>query len=576
MRLNLSFLNFFDNVGKAALAAVEDEVEWFCLPAGKHLFAENDPADAFYLVRSGALAAFRDGPMGRPNLIGYIRAGEPVGEMSLLEERPHSATVYAMRDSEIVRLPKASFDRLADKHPSLMRELSKMMLRRLRSGPLRGGSEPRIFTLISTSPTVDLDFRARALQDALSEIGVTSAIAGDECADWPGPKLDQFEASHDLVILTARLGDPAWARRAMARADRTWLLARSDARPSRPILPPDKTPATTLKLLDVVLLHHEGVTQAARPKDWADASDAARVFHWRQGSKDDIQRLARTLAGRSIGLVLSGGGARAYAHIGAVRAFTEMGIPFDFIGGASMGAIVGAGVALDWSQEELVDRIHEAFVASNPLSDWQLPVVSLARGAKVDARLKKHFGEVDIADMKRPYFCVSSNLSNGTPRVHRSGLLREGLRASIALPGILPPVVDGEDLLVDGAVFTNFPSEQMRAFHRGANIGSDVTRARGVDPQDFVDPPSFYGWVRKHGFGEPPPIASLLMRAATAGTMVSKHAEFLDAVDLVALPETDTDLREWKRFHDTIESGYAAAMKAVDSMDDEVRTRLGL
>ena len=576
MRLNLSFLNFFDNVGKAALAAVEDEVEWFCLPAGKHLFAENDPADAFYLVRSGALAAFRDGPMGRPNLIGYIRAGEPVGEMSLLEERPHSATVYAMRDSEIVRLPKASFDRLADKHPSLMRELSKMMLRRLRSGPLRGGSEPRIFALVSTSPTVDLDFRARALQDALSEIGVTSAIAGDECADWPGPKLDQFEASHDLVILTARLGDPAWARRAMARADRTWLLARSDARPSRPILPPDKTPATTLKLLDVVLLHHEGVTQAARPKDWADASDAARVFHWRQGSKDDIQRLARTLAGRSIGLVLSGGGARAYAHIGAVRAFTEMGIPFDFIGGASMGAIVGAGVALDWSQEELVDRIHEAFVASNPLSDWQLPVVSLARGAKVDARLKKHFGEVDIVDMKRPYFCVSSNLSNGTPRVHRSGLLREGLRASIALPGILPPVVDGEDLLVDGAVFTNFPSEQMRAFHRGANIGSDVTRARGVDPQDFVDPPSFYGWVRKHGFGEPPPIASLLMRAATAGTMVSKHAEFLDAVDLVALPETDTDLREWKRFHDTIESGYAAAMKAVDSMDDEVRTRLGL
>ncbi|MEE2567251.1 patatin-like phospholipase family protein [Hyphobacterium marinum] len=576
MRLNLSFLNFFDHVGKAALAAVEDEVEWFCLPAGSLLFAENDPADAFYLVRSGALAAFRDGAMGRPNLIGYIRAGEPVGEMSLLEERPHSASVYAMRDSEIVRLPKASFERLTDKHPSLMRELSKMMLRRLRTGPLRGGSEPRVFALVSTSPTVDLDYRAHALKDAMAELGVTCAVAGDECADWPGTKLDEFEASHDLVFLTARLGDPQWARRAMGRADRVWLLARADARPSLPLLPDDPTPAAKLKLLDVVLIHHQGVARAVQPREWADAAGATRLFHWRQGSTADISRLARTLAGRSVGLVLSGGGARAYAHIGAVRAFAEAGIPFDFIGGASMGAIIGAGVGLEWSQEELVDRVHEAFVASNPLSDWRLPVVSLAAGNKVDARLERHFGDVDIADMSRPFFCVSSNLSNGLPRVHRSGLLRAALRASIALPGILPPVVDGDDLLVDGAVFTNFPSEQMRAFHRGANIGSDVTRARGVDPADFVDPPSFFGWVRRHGFGDPPPIASLLMRAATAGTMVSKHAEFLDAADLVALPETDTDLREWKRFHDTIESGYDAAMRAVEAMDDELRARLGL
>tara|TARA_R110002073_G_scaffold76656_30_gene186127 strand:- start:2891 stop:4621 length:1731 start_codon:yes stop_codon:yes gene_type:complete len=576
MRLNLSFLNFFDHVGKAALAAVEDEVEWFCLPAGQILFAENDPADAFYLVRSGALAAFRDGAMGRPNLIGYIRAGEPVGEMSLLEERPHSASVYAMRDSEIVRLPKASFERLTDKHPSLMRELSKMMLRRLRTGPQRGGSEPRVFAMISTSPTVDLEYRASALQDALTAMGVTSAIAGDECADWPGTKLEEFEASHDLVILTARLGDHVWARRAMGRADRVWLLARADARPSLPLLPEDASPAAKLKLLDVVLIHHEGVARAVQPREWADAAAAARLFHWRQGSTADVKRLARTLAGQSVGLVLSGGGARAYAHIGAVRAFAEAGLPFDFIGGASMGAIIGAGVGLDWTQEELVDRVHQAFVSSNPLSDWRLPVVSLTSGHKVDERLKRHFGEIDIADMYRPFFCVSSNLSTGQPKVHRSGLLRDALRASIALPGILPPVVEGDDLLVDGAVFTNFPSEQMRAFHRGPNIGADVTRARGVDPQDFVDPPSFFGWVRRHGLGEPPPIASLLMRAATAGTMVGKHAEFLDAVDLVALPETDTDLREWKLFHNTIDAGYVAAMRAMDEMDDAVRVRLGL
>lgn len=576
MAMNLSFLGFFDDIGKTALKAVEHEVEWFCLPAGHMLFAEGEPSDAFYLLRSGALAAFRDGAMGRPNLLGYIRAGEPVGEMSMLEERPHSASVYAMRDSEIVRLPTASFERMAEQHPSLMRELSKMMLRRLRSGPQRGGSEPKVFALISCSPTIDLEFRAKELQTALARIGVTCAIVGDEAADWQGPKLDAYERDHHVVLLTARLGDSNWARRAMGRADRVWLLARGDARPSVPLLPDDPSPAARLKLLDVVLVHDGGKSPASRPQDWADAAEAARVFHWRQERDDDLARLARTLAGRSVGLVLSGGGARAYAHIGAVAAFRNAGMQFDFIGGASMGAVIAAGVALEWTQEELVDRVREAFVLSNPLGDWQLPVISLARGKRVDDRLKEHFGDIEISDLARPFFCVSSNLSNGRPFVHRRGRLRDALRSTIAIPGILPPVIDGENVLVDGAVFTNFPSEQMKAFHRGVSAGSDVTRARGVNPDDFRDPPGFFGWIRKNGFNELPPIASLLMRSATAGVMVGQHQAFREAVDLLVLPDTETDLRQWKQFDETIESGRRAAEFAISGLSRDELDAFGI
>lgn len=576
MVLNLSFLGFFDDVGKSALKAVEHEVEWFCLPAGHMLFAEGEPSDAFYLLRSGALAAFRDGAMGRPNLLGYIRAGEPVGEMSMLEERPHSASVYAMRDSEIVRLPTASFERLADKHASLMRELSKMMLRRLRSGPQRGGSEPKVFALVSCSPTIDLEYRAQELQTALARIGVTSAIVGDEAADWQGPRLDELERDHHVVILAARLGDTNWARRAMGRADRVWLLARGDARPSTPLLPDDPSPAARLKLLDVVLVHHGGDRRASRPQEWADAAEAARVFHWRQERPDDLKRLARTLAGRSVGLVLSGGGARAYAHIGAIDVFRKAGIEFDFIGGASMGAIIAAGVALEWSQEELVERVNDAFVSSNPLGDWHLPVISLARGKRVDERLKEHFGEVEISDLARPYFCVSSNLSTGKPFIHRRGRLRDALRASIAIPGILPPVIDGRNVLVDGAVFTNFPSEQMKAFHRGVSAGVDVTRATGVNPDDFRDAPGFLGWIRQNGFNELPPIASLLMRSATAGVMVGQHQSFREVVDLLVLPDTETDLRQWKRFEETIDAGRLAAEFALSELSRDELDSFGL
>lgn len=576
MALNLSFLPFLNRIEKSVLDAVEHEVEWFCLPAGQLLFREGDDADAFYLVRSGALAAFRDGSLGRPDLIGYIRAGEPVGEMSLLDETPHSASVYALRDSELIRLPKASFERLTSKHASLMRELSRMMLTRLRGPRRSAGSEPRVFALIATSPTIDLDYRARELKTALEQMGSTCAIADESCADWSAAQLDRLEQEHDIVLQVARFADPAWARRAMGRADRVWLFARADARPSTPLLPDDPSPAMRLKLLDVILLHPGGVTAASRPQEWADASDAARVLHWRQDEHAaDTARLARTLSGRSVGLVVSGGGARAYAHLGAIRALREAGMPFDFVGGASMGAIIAAGIALDWDDDELEWRIRKAFVESNPLDDWTLPVISLTRGAKVDRRLKEHFGDVEIAELVRPYFCLSSNLASGRAHVHRSGRLRDALRASIAIPGLLPPVVVHGQILVDGAVFTNFPAREMRAFHRGAVVGIDVTRSQGLNPDDFIDPPSFFGWVRRHGFKAPPPIASLLMRAATVG-VADHHDRGREAADLLILPDTPVDIRQWDRFDDVVAAGYEAAQDMLAGITDEMRGRLGL
>ncbi|MFW5661639.1 MAG: patatin-like phospholipase family protein [Oceanicaulis sp.] len=562
MDLKLGFLPFLNRVEKAALKAVESEVEWFCLPAGSTLFEEGEPADAFYLVRSGALAAFRTGADGRPELVGHIRKGEPIVEMALVEDRKHSASVYALRDCELVRLPKHAFDRLTRKHASLMHELARMMLFRLRGGSLNQRAEPKVFALISTSPTIDLDFRTVELKAALKALGVRAAVLGYEVQDAPSRKLDQIEAEHDVVLLHARLADAGWARRAMGRADRIWLMARADARPSTPLMPDDPSPAARLKLIDVVMVHDGGDRRAASPEDWVDAADAARCFHWRQGREDDVRHLARTMSGRSIGLVLSGGGSRAYAHMGAIRAFRDAGIEFDFFGGSSMGGIIAAGAAMGWDDDELESRMRDAFVTSNPLSDWTLPVVSLMRGKRVDRRLAEHFGETAINDLARPFFCVSSNLSDAAVKVHRTGLVREALRASIAIPGLLPPVVRRGDVLVDGAVFNNFPVEQMKAFHRGVNLGCDVTRTNTINPADFVDPPGFFGWVFRHGLSEAPPIASLLMRAATVGAM-EQHVQFRAQADLLVLPELELDMRDWARFDDAVEAGHRAAVEVL-------------
>jgi NTE family protein len=256
--------------------------------------------------------------------------------------------------------------------------------------------------------------------------------------------------------------------------------------------------------------------KAATTNEWRTACDAARLFHWRGLEDEDAARLARVIARRSIGLVLSGGGARAYAHIGVVRALREAGLPFDIIGGTSMGAIVAACVAMGWDNDEIEFRIRKSFVETNPLGDYVLPVVGLVRGRRVEDRLREHFGEALIEDLGIPFFAISTDLVAGDVRVHRGGSLRKALRASISLPGILPPVIDGDQgLLVDGAVLKNFPVDILRDLHRGPIIGVDVARRDGIDLEDFRDPPGFFGWIAAHGFQAAPPIASVLMRAAT-------------------------------------------------------------
>jgi NTE family protein len=240
----------------------------------------------------------------------------------------------------------------------------------------------------------------------------------------------------------------------------------------------------------------------------------------------------------------------------------EANCPIDFIGGASMGAIVGAGLALGWSDDELDRRIRKAFVETNPLSDYRLPVVGLVKGHKVDARLKEHFEDHLIEDLHKPFFAVSTNLTQGTFQVHTQGLLRDALRATISLRGILPPVVSDHQVLVDGAVLNNFPVDVMREVHRGRIIGVDVAAApEGLSADDFINPPGFFGWTMKHGLKTAPPIANLLMRAATVSINPNLHRSITDI--LIAPELAGVELRDWKKYDATVEEGYESMKQAL-------------
>ncbi len=546
------------------IAEFHEATVWYTAPAGWPILRVGEPADGMCFLLTGSLGAFRPTGEGGHALLGYIRPGEPVGEMALVAGEAHSASVFAMRDSELLWLSPERFEALVDAYPKLMQALARLMLTRARAH-VRGNprAEPKVYALIATSPTIDFGLRARTLQTALRRLGQRVAIVGEEGERMGSAWFDALERDNDVVLLTSPIADTAWFRSCIRQADRIWLLARADARPSIPLLPDQEpSPARQFRLVDVVLLHHGMDRKAATTQEWSDAADAARLFHWRGLDDADCARLARVMAGRAVGLVLSGGGARAYAHIGVVRALREAGIPFDITGGTSMGAIVAACVAMGWDDDEIEWRIRKAFVDTNPLGDYVLPVVALTRGRRVEERLQEHFGEVLIEDLPTPYFAVSTNLASGGVRVHRSGLLRKALRATISLPGILPPVADGaHGLLVDGAVLKNFPVDILKDLHRGPIIGVDVARRDGIDVEDFRDPPGFFGWVAAHGWQAPPPVVSLLMRAAT---LAVDPWEGRAGADMLIAPDmADLDMREWKRFDETVAAGYEAAVRAL-------------
>jgi NTE family protein len=221
---------------------------------------------------------------------------------------------------------------------------------------------------------------------------------------------------------------------------------------------------------------------------------------------------------------------------------------------------------MGWDDAEMSERIAKAFVETSPLDDIALPFIAMTHGAKVDQRLAENFDHRDIADLWLPFFCVSSNLTTGGYQLHRRGSLVRAVRASISLPGILPPVTHDTSVLVDGAVVKNFPVDIMRAQQIGPIVGVDVSRGRSIDADDVKLPPSLWNWFASGDWRRGPPIVSLLMRAATVHS-AAEIAASRQATDLLILPDVDAiEIRNWKAFEPAVETGYRAASEALEKL----------
>jgi predicted acylesterase/phospholipase RssA len=388
------------------------------------------------------------------------------------------------------------------------------------------------------------------------------------------PRLAEFmhEAyiANDHVLLETDQQMTPWSRRALRQADRVVVVM--SATPDRDELA--RLDAVVDALADLThvrrmlaVLHPVGASRPVGTAELLRRAGADEAVHLRAGSTEDLGRLARLASGHGVGLVLSGGGARGFAHLGAYRALRECGVPIDRVAGCSIGAPMAGAIALGLEGDELLDVAEEQF---RKLLDYTLPIVALLKGKRITENIDAYFSSWDIEDLWLPFYCVSTNLTTSSLQVHRHGSASTAIRASVAIPGVLPPVPYEGDLLVDGGVLNNLPVEPMRADGTiDTVIAVDVAPASGPRAHGTFGL-SISGWraladkVRRRR-GAYPSVSAVLLRSMLAGSVRNQRdvlsGQMIDLLVSMRLP--GIGLLEFERTREVAAKGYDSALPVI-------------
>lgn len=575
----------FGELDAATLALLREQLAWVEVAGGQTLMQQGEPGDSMYLSVSGRLRAYVSSDGEAPRMVRELGRGEVIGEMSLYTAAPRSATVVAIRDSLLVRLDKAQFLQLIERQPGVGIALTRQIVHRLQTEHAAAPhAVPVVQTLLPITAGIDVAGFAQGLAAELGRFGrvrvvdvaaVEAAVGGGVAARYREVSLwlDEVESAHDFVLLLADEAPTPWTHCCCRHADEVLLLADAQAAPdvhaSETQCLVQRPPRT--EAAEILVLLHAADTPAPRgTAAWLARRPLADHFHVRPALARDMARLARLQARRGIGLVLAGGGARGFSHLGLLRALQQHGVEIDCVGGTSMGSVMAALVASDQPLQRVMDVARAAFRRS-PTGDYNLlPLISLIRGARLRASLEQALGQLvgagaGIEDLWKPFYCIATNYSQASEALLTQGRLERALRASTAIPGALPPVVVDGDLLCDGGSFNNFPVDVMRA-RRGIGrvIGADLGlhKARKLDIDEVPGP-----WALLRDRLRPRgrrryrlPALSAYLLNVTILYSSSRRRAARAACDVYFNPPLErVGLLAWQRFDAIVEQGRAHA-----------------
>jgi NTE family protein len=536
------------------LGQLAGQVREIRVAAGDWIMHEGDAADSLFILRSGRVDVIDEEPP--ETLIRVLRRGDVLGELALLRQGTRSASARARRDTELLELGRAAFEALIQEAPSFALGLTRAMGAQLAASrtPVVAATPPRTIAVVGLDEAAPVAEAAETVAAALAEHGSVARLGEGELT-----AIAQAEGDADRVILRGGPGPgDQWTDLCVREAD--VVIALSTGGLDRAWWPR----TTALQGCELVVFGPavpSGALDALQPREVQVIVEASR-------RRSALEATARRLAGRSLGVVLSGGGARAFAHLGVLEELGAAGLRFDRVAGVSLGSLVAAAAAAGFTSEDMYDAFKRNFADTNPSNDFVPPAYSLIRGAKARRLIANEFGERRIEELPGRFFCLSSDLIAREGVVHRTGRVADAVYASMALPGVFPPVAtpDGR-LLVDGGVLDNLPVATMARTGEGPVIAVDVTGRMGQLKRRRRSGLARLGRSARRALtgseAEIPRLGETIVRTVTVGSIDTVAAARLHA-DLVITPQVDgVGLMEFDALARVRELGRQAAREAL-------------
>lgn len=451
---------------------------------GETLIAAGALPDRLFIVLHGR---FRVEPLHKSGSSQIISRDGIIGAAAFLSGKAVQQTVTASRDSTVLQLERAAFDRIAAACPETFLAILRQFMHDLGEPAAPKLTVPasetqRIVTVVQAGGEQVPPGFWSALRRALEHAGATVVDAGDISRRFGQEAIDRQHLAEMLNGLASEGGplvcltDPTltgWTERAIAQADEVIIAARGPA----PVGELSDIERAVLGLHEVrnlrlVRVHDHRTPTTAGTADWLARIDAFMSHHVALEDQADFLSLTRFITNRAIGFVAGGGGGLGAAHVGVFRAFSEANVEFDIFGGTSVGAAMLAGFCRLEDAERLDLGAHRIFVESKSFKRFSVPKYGLLDHQNFDRALQREYGEHTlIEDCWRPFFAVATNLSTKSPEIIRRGLVWKAVRASSAIPGMLPPMYTSDGMmLVDGGIMDNAPLDAMRGLKSGPNV----------------------------------------------------------------------------------------------------------
>jgi NTE family protein len=269
-----------------------------------------------------------------------------------------------------------------------------------------------------------------------------------------------------------------------------------------------------------------------------------------------------------VGLVLGGGGARGYAHIGVLKALEERGVRPVAIAACSMGSIVGALYAGGFDADALLDRLARKFKFTDLLDRGDGEAIN--RGHRLERQLEQAL-PATFEELQIPLKIMACDIQEGVEVVFDRGALPPAVRASISLPGVFSPARIEGRVLLDGGLVNNLPVDIIRAMTHRPVIAVDV--ASPPDRKlDFEEHGSWFETIKARAFKRPL-ILDILMKAYDIPQRLLTDARVaLNPPDIFLRPPIDPDIRveSFDQWEQPVQAGYEAMARALEERGEEI------